>query len=61
MDILHNLFQGFQIIFQPDNFSNPIDEKYIPEKTVEKDVKYFIKNSFGFGGNNVSMVIKNLF
>ncbi len=56
MEMLKN-----KIIFQPDNFSNPIDEKYIPEKTVEKDVKYFIKNSFGFGGNNVSMVIKNLF
>lgn len=56
MEMLKN-----KIIFQPENFRNPIDEKYIPLKTVEKNVKYFIKNSFGFGGNNVSMVIKNLF
>lgn len=48
-------------IFQPLNFTDPIDPEYIPEKTIEKEVKYFIKNSFGFGGNNVSMAIKNYF
>ncbi len=50
-----------EIIYQPDNLGNPIDEKYIPRKTINKKVKYFLKNSFGFGGNNVSIVIKNLF
>lgn len=48
-------------IYQPVNLGEPIDEKYIPLKTINKKVKYFLKNSFGFGGNNVSIVIKNLF
>lgn len=38
-----------------------MDIDYIPEGNIEKDINYFIKNSFGFGGNNVSMVLKNLF
>ena len=50
-----------KVIFQPQDFNNPIDPEYIPENTVEKEVKCFIKNSFGFGGNNVSMAIKNYF
>jgi len=45
-------------IYQPKNFSNPIDEKYIPVRTIDKKVNYFLKNSFGFGGNNVSIVTK---
>ena len=48
-------------IFQQENMNNPIDEELIPKTTIEKNVKYFLKNSFGFGGNNVSMVIKTLF
>jgi 3-oxoacyl-[acyl-carrier-protein] synthase-1 len=48
-------------IYQPIDLGEPIDKKYIPLKTVEKKVNYFLKNSFGFGGNNVSIVIKNLF
>ena len=45
-------------IYQPDNLSEPIDENMIPARTINKEVQYFLKNSFGFGGNNVSMVCK---
>ena len=45
-------------IFQNKNFSNSMDETIIPSKTVNKEVKYFLKNSFGFGGNNVCIVMK---
>jgi 3-oxoacyl-[acyl-carrier-protein] synthase I len=47
-------------IYQPLDFKNSMDEKYIPSKTIEKKVNYFLKNSFGFGGNNVSIVVKLL-
>lgn len=49
------------IIYQPENMGTPIDEKYIPKSTLNAKVKYFLKNSFGFGGNNVSLIIKNYF
>jgi 3-oxoacyl-[acyl-carrier-protein] synthase I len=45
-------------IFQPSGYSNPM-EKFIPSKTINCKADYFLKNSFGFGGNNVSIVIKN--
>jgi len=48
-------------IFQPLNFNSPIEPEYIPEKSIDKKVGVFIKNSFGFGGNNASIIIKNLF
>lgn len=48
-------------IYQPVNMGTPIDEAYIPQKTIDKKVTYFLKNSFGFGGNNVSFVIRNNF
>ena len=52
-DMLKN---GF--IYQPADFSNPISS-LIPSKTIEaKNIKYFLKNSFGFGGNNISVLIK---
>lgn len=45
------------IICQPKDFSERMDD-IVPEKTIEKRVKYFLKNSFGFGGNNVSLLLK---
>lgn len=48
-------------IIQPFDFTNSINSDYVPNKSVSKKVKYFQKNSFGFGGNNASVVIKNLF
>ncbi|MCK4797815.1 MAG: hypothetical protein KAT05_10550 [Spirochaetes bacterium] len=48
-----------KIIYQPKDLGKPMDEGYIPRDTIKKEVKYFLKNSFGFGGNNVSVVIKN--
>lgn len=51
------LKSGF--IYQPADFSNPISA-LIPSKTVKaENINYFLKNSFGFGGNNVSVLIKN--
>ncbi len=47
-------------IFQPANFNEPINKDFIPKETIKKKIKYFLKNSFGFGGNNVSLIIKNL-
>lgn len=53
IDMLKN---GF--IYQPADFSNPISA-LIPSKTVKaENINYFLKNSFGFGGNNVSVLIK---
>ena len=46
-------------IYQPKNMGETIDENYVPHDTTNKKVKYFLKNSFGFGGNNVSMIVKN--
>ncbi len=45
-------------IYQRIDFTDAMDPM-IPEKTCNLKVKYFLKNSFGFGGNNVSIVIKN--
>lgn len=45
-------------IYQPERFTDSMDEM-IFEKTTNMKVKYFLKNSFGFGGNNVSIVIKS--
>ncbi len=47
-------------IFQHKDFNNNMDETIIPSKTVSKEIKYFLKNSFGFGGNNVCVVVKSL-
>jgi 3-oxoacyl-[acyl-carrier-protein] synthase II len=41
------------------NLTAPISEKVIMKnKTFDCDIKYVIKNNFGFSGNNVSMVLK---
>lgn len=46
-------------IFQIPDFSDPIDNNLVPEKSVNiSDIEYFLKNSFGFGGNNVSIIVK---
>lgn len=45
-------------IYQIENFSNPMDDKLVLTKTIDKEVKYFLKNSFGFGGNNFTVAIK---
>ncbi|MEO6548355.1 MAG: beta-ketoacyl-[acyl-carrier-protein] synthase family protein [Ferruginibacter sp.] len=45
------------------NFENPDEESAklnIAKKTVEKDIIVFLSNSFGFGGTNSSLIIKNL-
>lgn len=45
-------------IYQPNNMGTPMDENYIPKTTIDKKVNCFLKNAFGFGGNNVCAVIK---
>lgn len=45
------------------NYKTPdptCDLYYIPNKAVEKRVKYCINNSFGFGGHNVSLVVQRV-
>lgn len=42
------------------NYTTPdpaCDLNYIPNKAIEKQVRYCINNSFGFGGHNVSLVV----
>ncbi len=41
------------------NLENPdpeCDLNYVPNKAIEKEVKYAISNSFGFGGHNATLV-----
>ncbi|MBR3732103.1 MAG: hypothetical protein IKN25_05595 [Spirochaetales bacterium] len=45
-------------IYQPLNFTDSMDEAVIPPHTIDTDTKYFLKNAFGFGGNNVSILCK---
>lgn len=54
--ILDMLSKG--VIVQHKGFSDPIQGVNIPLSTIERHVNYFIKSSFGFGGNNVSIVLK---
>lgn len=45
------------------NYETPdpdCDLNYVPNKAIEKNVKYAINNSFGFGGHNVSLVAKKV-
>jgi 3-oxoacyl-(acyl-carrier-protein) synthase len=47
-------------IYQSPGFSEPMDPKRIPLTRISKNVEYFLKNSFGFGGNNFSGVFRML-
>ncbi|MCA9084767.1 MAG: beta-ketoacyl-[acyl-carrier-protein] synthase family protein [Planctomycetaceae bacterium] len=45
------------------NYETPdpsCDLNYVPNKALEKNVRYAINNSFGFGGHNVSLVLKKV-
>ena len=45
------------------NYETPdpdCDLNYVPNKSIEKDVKYAVNNSFGFGGHNVSLVAQKI-
>lgn len=45
------------------NYTTPdpaCDLNYIPNKAIQKQVKYAINNSFGFGGHNVSLVVARI-
>lgn len=45
------------------NYETPdpdCDLNYVPNKSIEKDVKYAVNNSFGFGGHNVSLVAQKV-
>jgi len=49
------------IIFPTINYSEPdpeCDLDYVPNKPKEKNVRVALKNSFGFGGHNVSLIFK---
>jgi 3-oxoacyl-[acyl-carrier-protein] synthase II len=43
------------------NYENPDEEcdlNYTPNKMVEKDIKYAMSNSLGFGGHNATILLK---
>jgi len=45
------------------NYEEPdpeCDLDYVPNEAVEMDVKYVLKNSFGFGGTNACLVLKKV-
>ncbi|MCR9201184.1 MAG: beta-ketoacyl-ACP synthase II [Planctomycetaceae bacterium] len=45
------------------NYETPdpdCDLNYIPNTAMEKDVRYAVNNSFGFGGHNVSLVVRKV-
>lgn len=45
------------------NYETPdpdCDLNYVPNNAIEKDVKYAVNNSFGFGGHNVSLVAQKI-
>jgi 3-oxoacyl-[acyl-carrier-protein] synthase II len=45
------------------NYSNPdpeCDLNYTPNFGIEKDINFAMKNSFGFGGHNASLLFKKL-
>ncbi len=54
--VVESLKKG--VIVQPEDFKSPIDKDIVPESEVNVDTDVFVKNSFGFGGNNVSLVFK---
>ncbi len=45
-------------IYQVKGLGDMIDPELTPPGSFDIDTDYFIKNSFGFGGNNVSIVVK---
>jgi len=45
------------------NYEEPdpeCDLDYVPNEAIEMDVKYVLKNSFGFGGTNACLVLKKV-
>lgn len=41
-----------------DNQDPACDLNYVPNKSIKKDIKYALNNSFGFGGTNSSTIFK---
>lgn len=50
-------------IYQISDMKTPIDQELVPKETIllKEKINYFLKNSFGFGGNNVSVIVKLLY
>jgi 3-oxoacyl-(acyl-carrier-protein) synthase len=40
------------------NLNNPIDGLQFPKHNIQQPIRYMLKNALGFGGINVSMLLK---
>lgn len=63
-EIIYSMLMMKDSFIAPNlNFENPDEDSaklLIPNKRIEKHFDVFLSNSFGFGGTNSSLIVKNL-
>ncbi len=63
-EIIYSMLMMKDSFIAPNlNFENPDEDSaklLIPNKRIEKHFDMFLSNSFGFGGTNSSLIVKNL-
>ncbi len=63
-EIIYSMLMMKNAFIAPNlNFENPDEDSaklLIPNKRIEKHFDVFLSNSFGFGGTNSSLIVKNL-
>lgn len=62
VELINTILTVYNDIVPPTiNLNNPdpeCDLFYVPNKAIEKKVNYALSNSFGFGGQNASIIVK---